>query len=148
MEHFKDCVVAGKKYSVNQFMARRGTAIGAKLIRAVGVPMAALFAKGKKGNIGEVLPAFIESLAGRMDEELVLSLVDQLLSTTAFNGKLLGAYAPGEEGIWDAHFQGRLKDLFLLLTEVVKYQYQDFFSVAITAGLKEMATASELSPQT
>jgi hypothetical protein len=148
MEHFKDCVVGGKKYSINQFLAKRGTRIGAQLIRAVGVPMATLFSKGKKKEVGEMLPFFIEALASRMDEDVVEKLVSNLLSTTVFNGQVLGAYDAGEEGTWDAHFQGRLGDMFKLLTEVVRYQYQDFFSVAITAGLKEMATAQTSSPQT
>lgn len=127
----KTVSVDGKSYVINPYMASKGIRLLARLTKTLGLPLAHLLGGGGKADAGVVLPLAIQALTDRMEEEAVLQLIKDVLSSTLYEN------IPVSD-VFDEHFQGGYGRLFKLLGEVVRYQYEDFLSVAVAVGLKEL----------
>jgi hypothetical protein len=133
MQMYKEFKIGEHKYSSNYYSPEDGLAYLATLTKLLGVPICMMLSKGKKGELFSVLPQAVEALVSRMDEPAVVKLVKDLLSTTDNMGTIVGGEA------FNTHFRGRIGSVFKLLYQVVQFQYDDFLSAAISAGVQEMA---------
>jgi hypothetical protein len=133
MQYTKPVTIGDVTYKLQKYPPKKALKLLAQLTKLVGVPLAHFFV-GMKDDAAKVLPIAVEALASRMDEDGVVDLVVQLVSCAIVDGVSVAE-------TFDTHFQGRIGHLFKLVTEIVKFQYEDFLSVAVSAGLKEMAQA-------
>lgn len=75
-----------------------------------------------------MLPDVIMSLADRLDEKTVLSIIEDLLSVVIPAGQTypLGDADNPSRSNWRLYFKGRLADLFTVLVMSTKENFEDF----------------------
>jgi hypothetical protein len=126
--------VDGAEYKLHLFSPTRALKLSARLAKFIGEPIAAMAsAAGDEARSLDVLPIAVKSLLNNLHEDEVIGLLKDLIACATHENKSIN---------FDLHFEGALGRLFKLSTEIIKYQFSDFFAVigqAITAaGSMEM----------
>ena len=123
----RDVLVEGRTYQVTQFSATKGIRMMTRLTKILGEPMGFLFAS-EKADADQMLPLAIRALADKLDEDVVLDTVKQLLE---------GVRDSNGEIQFETHFAGKMKLLFGLLAKVLEVQYGDFIGGLVVKGLNQ-----------
>ena len=128
---YKDFTLDGNEYTITMLPADQGLKVLTRLTKLVGAPLMELGkAQKDKEHMMDHLKNAVILLGERMEEDEVVSLVIKLLSCVIY--KPHGSYSLDKK--WTTHFQGKYGQLFKLLTEVVDYNYEDFFAVLPTVN--------------
>lgn len=142
MKHTTEIFVDDIKYSCTQYPAEKGLRLFTRLSKIVAGPIAMITA-GEKGLdvdiSSNVFGAAIKELMGNIDEEKVIVLIRDLLSSTDIimdNGR--------KSFDFNTHFAGNYGHLFKLLKEVITFQFGDVVSfLAGLAGKGEVAVKNK-----
>lgn len=139
---YKEIEIGGSRYTIRMFTPTKALKVLTRLTKLVGEPLAQA-ANGMDKDLAEVLPRIVHTLIERLDEQEVERLIkEDLIDAVLFEG------VPVKQ-IFDLHFQGRIGDLFKVLIEVVKYNYQDFFKgLAAATGKLAGPKLESVSPTT
>jgi hypothetical protein len=122
--HTKSVTVDSETYEVTQFGASKGMKMLTRLTKILGEPMGMLFAEDN-AEVDKALPLALKALSDRLDEEMVLDTVKQLLT---------GIRNHDGEIQFETHFAGRLGHMFKLLSKVLEVQFGDFLGVLGVKG--------------
>lgn len=129
----RDVLVEGRTYQVTQFSATKSIKMMTRLTKILGEPMGFMFAD-EKANADEMLPLAIRALVSKLDEDLVIDTVKQLLE---------GVRDSNGEINFEVHFAAKMGLLFKVLGKVLEVQYGDFFGGLVANGF-----GRQLSPVT
>lgn len=133
----RETVIDGVRYRVSQLGARHALRLLTTLAKVLGPGLgkgldSVLQAKGG-GKLAELLEAdtsklqlgpAVEALVDRLDEPTVEAVVNQLADATVL---VLGDKAPQLSAVFDAHFAGKLGQMFKWLAFALEVQFGDFF---------------------
>jgi hypothetical protein len=125
MQRSKELYVDGKRYFTTQYSATKGLVLLTRLAKVVGKPLGIL-ALGKLDEkvTPELIGGIIESIASQIDENGVVGLVQDIISTTDYMQDD-GKHRPL---VFNTDFAGAYGHLFRLIKEVLAFQYGDFFA--------------------
>lgn len=141
MLYDKKIEVGGHEYHVQQFVASTAVKNFTRLFKLIGVPVS-MAAGSLDQEADSVFPKMIQALAEKADEDEVLTLIKDLMKCAHVEGLPVSQ-------VFDTHFQGRFNDLFLLLKEILVFQYGDFFSGLLSKkGQVEALKKKSKSPNT
>ena len=119
VEYKKEVVVDGETYEIHVLPPTRSLKLLTKLAKIAGEPFAQMAGAGKnEDKMAELLPMVFGALAKRLDDDVVISIIHQLVATAQFDGKPIQ---------FERHFQAKLGTLFVLLKAILEVQYSDFF---------------------
>lgn len=130
----KTVIIDDQEYKMIMFMPSRSFKLGARVAKLIGEPAAAMAAAaGDESRITDALPIAIRALLSKLDEDEVWQLITELLTCVSQNGQMLNI---------DLHFKGKIGSLFELVTQVMEYQFADFFGAIgkAVAGIASKAT--------
>lgn len=142
MRNSAEIVVDECSYSITMYSATKGKKLYFKLLKAFGEPVstlaATLFNSASDGDMfgKELDPLAIGKAIGGLSEKLNEDEYDRLtkeILETVYVG------AQPLTKIYDVHMAGRYMHELKLIGEVLKFQYEDFFSAF--ADVKERASA-------
>ena len=114
-------------YTITHFTTTRGMKYLKQITAIIGPSFAMLVGNGEEGHIdldpddvsGSMLGIAAQSLVDNMDKENVEQLIKDLLSTTIRNNQAIN---------FDLDFAGSYKELFMLVKEIVMFNYSSVFS--------------------
>jgi hypothetical protein len=115
--HQKVVFVDGEEFKIHIFAPSRALKVLARLTKLIGVPMMAMAGKDRDSAL-DAAPAAMKALVDRLDEDNVVSLVAELLTSVSHQNKQVNM---------DLDFAGRLGTMTKLIKEVIEAQYTDFF---------------------
>lgn len=116
MREQKKVTVNGDDYLITQFGARKGVKLGKKVARVILPAVGKVFQEGsQETNFGNIL----ETVADNLDE-LDDHTIEELLSETTHRNMNID---------FDNHFAGNYGGLFLLLWEVIQFNFEDVFQI-------------------
>lgn len=121
----RDKVINKVNYSVTQFPARTGLRIKTKLLKLLAPSVLSLV--GSSENVldtkldSAVLGKAVQALSERLDEDVVLNLISELLLSTKRDGKDI------TEGVFNLAYAGNYGELFKALLFVLEVNYGAFF---------------------
>ena len=114
----KTITIGEYQYELQQFQPTKGYKVFLRTIKLVGEPLFEFLANSKK-DVKEVLPQVGKILRESLDENEFDHLVKEFMTCAFYQGQPVTP-------IFESHFEGRLKDLFKLLVEIIKHNYEDF----------------------
>lgn len=147
--------VDGSLYEFEQFGATHSLKILTKLTKLIGEPLTLAFtamldgekklgaeveAPATKKSIldrkinGKMLGEAVKALVDKLDEDEVLSLVQQLCAQSLL--------CDGKKIIFDSHYEGRLGHLFKVLGAALEVQYGDFLGEMFASQGLDLASMS------
>jgi hypothetical protein len=131
--------VGGVSYVINQFPASSAMVILGSLVKVAGKPIASLLSSGVNKDISmDLIERAIGSLSETVSPQELPVLLKQILSECMINtGSVL------RKVDLDLDFTGSLKNLFLLVKEIVRFNFSDFLPVSASAEMQE-AVATKL----
>lgn len=116
MRQQKQVEVNGNTYLITQFGGRQGLKLGKKVARVILPAVGKVFQEdSEQATFGNILETVAENL-----DELDDRTIEELLSETHFNKAAID---------FDTHFAGNYSGLFLLLWEVIQFNFQDVFQI-------------------
>lgn len=138
-EGLKSVTVDGVNYEIGRMPTSKAITLLTRLIKISGAPLARAFKTDGGGETSPVasladahlekfIGPMIEGISERLDENMVLSLLKELISYVGAQG--------GQQIQFELHFQGRIFHLLKVAAEVLKYNYADF-----TAGLSDLGVS-------
>lgn len=140
----KSKVINGTTYIVSQMGALKTLTVQAKLLKVFG-PAIGELKNGKltKETIREKAMAAIFSLAERMDEELVVSLVVSLFETGVIYEHVHEGKSSPVKVVFDTHFTGKITEMWKAAFFVLEVNFSDIVgkfrsSSLIKEGLEEI----------
>lgn len=111
--------VAGNDYTINAFKGKQGFLLKAKLLKIVSPALAALKGVSEDADFTAVVAAIVSEVADKIDEVETLDLIEQLFS---------GVYKGNSTKLnFDTEFAQNYSAIYLLLAEVIKFNYKDVF---------------------
>lgn len=168
MKHTHEFTVKNKdgtalKYTTSHYPAKTGLRLFTRLVALMGEPISAVAAEAlksdgkQKGSAirrlldsdfnPEMIPKAVQSLLAKFHEDVVESLVTDLLRTTQ-----AGKSDLGDEAVFNLHFAGQMGLMFKVLKEVVAFQFGDFFgdlaASAAAEATSSMTSSESTSPTT
>lgn len=105
-------------YIINAFKGKQGFILKAKLLKVVSPALAALRGAAEDADMVSVITAVVSEVVNRIDEGETLDLIIELLSNV---------YKGSVKVNFDTEFAQNYSAIYLLLAEVVKYNYKDVF---------------------
>lgn len=123
IEYNKSFAIGGETYTITLFSPTRAVKLATKLSKLVLEPLSVMAgASGNKNNpdqnkVVELLPQAIRSLTQRLDEDEVLDLIRELMTSVSKNKKQIQ---------FDLEFTGRLGDMVKLVYKIIEVQFEDF----------------------
>lgn len=105
-------------YIINAFKGKQGFILKAKLLKVVSPALAALRGTAEDADMVSVITAVVSEVVNRIDEGETLDLIIELLSNV---------YKGSVKVNFDTEFAQNYSAIYLLLAEVVKYNYKDVF---------------------
>jgi len=118
IEYQKYVDVDGSQYKLHVFMPSRAFKLGARVAKFLGEPAVAM-AGASEDKISDALSSAVKALTSNLHEEEVWALIVEMLQCVTFESKPINV---------DNHFKGRLGHLLKVTAEVMKFQFNDFFS--------------------
>lgn len=103
-----------------------------RLTKIIGEPIGFMFAN-EGVDVDQMLPMAIRALSEKLDEDMVLDTVKQLLE---------GVRDKDGEIEFDHDFSGKMGLLFKLLGKVLEVQYGDFFGGLVAKGFAQKKAAA------
>lgn len=111
--------IAGNDYTINAFKAEQGFLLKARLLKIAAPALAALKTVAEDADLVAVVAAIVSGVADQMDEVATLDLIKQLFS---------GVYKGNSQKVnFDTEFAQNYSAIYLLLAEVIKFNYKDVF---------------------
>lgn len=110
MRKQKETIINGNKYLITQFGAIQGLRLGKSVARILLPAMSSVFG-GEDVDTSKMMETVAENL-DKLDEDVVV----ELLSSTYKNKKAID---------FDSEFSGNYYTLFLLLWEVIEFNFSD-----------------------
>jgi hypothetical protein len=121
MRESKDVFIDGHSYHLQHFPATKGYKILTRLLKIVGSPLGIAANGGTAKSLGDIeIGSIVAQLFEKLDSTEGQELFYDLLDSIYINNRPLKAEV-------ETHFAGRIGSLIELLTEQVKFQYQDVF---------------------
>lgn len=115
MREQKQVEINGDTYLITQFPARKGIRIGKKVAKIILPAIGKMYGGDEKElNLGDMFEVIAENL-----DELDDKTIDELLSETTVNKYTIDA---------DNLFAGNYGTLFLLLWEIIEFNFSSVFS--------------------
>lgn len=131
------------EYVCTYYSATKSLEILTRISKHVGEPLGKLFGgpaeegEGLDAKVEAVLPGVLEALGNRLDRIETVSLIKDILDCLQLKTSERTARVD-----FDAHFKGRISDVFLVMMEVLKFQYGDLGNVLSGGGgLKSLLTS-------
>ena len=105
-------------YIINAFKGKQGFILKAKLLKVISPALAALRGTAEDADMVAIITAVVSEVVSRIDESETLDLIIELLSNV---------YKGSVKLDFDKEFSQNYSAIYLLLAEVVKYNYKDVF---------------------
>ena len=105
-------------YIINAFKGKQGFLLKAKLLKVISPALAALRGTAEDADMVAIITAVVSEVVSRIDESETLDLIIELLSNV---------YKGSVKLDFDKEFTQNYSAIYLLLAEVVKYNYKDVF---------------------
>ena len=123
----KTVVVDSTTYMITHWSASKGLKIMARLTKLLGESVmhltggskANLTEEEKKSQVENSLALAVRALCDKLDEEVVLQTVKEILETTCEG-------PTSAQADFEIRFSGRMGHLFSVMVETLKFQYADF----------------------
>ena len=137
MREVVSVTIEGQTYKIKPLATTISLRIMSRLVKLVGGPIGEALKSGNgfmDKELTDSLPivgTVINAITERLDEEIVLNTIKELLSTVII---VNGDKEKPLSAIFEIHFEGRIFHLLKLVKEVLEVNYGDFFE-GIT-GLK------------
>lgn len=107
-------------YELQQFQPTKGYKIFLRTVKLVGEPLFQFVADSQK-DVKAVLPHVGRILRESLNEDEFDFLLKEYMTCVFYKGQPVSP-------IFESHFEGRMKDIFKLLVEVMKHNYEDFLA--------------------
>lgn len=125
IEYQKLKMIDDIEYKISVMSPSRSIKLLVKIAKILGEPFASMISSVKSaGNekeadekFSQALPKVISALVSRLDEDEVLAVIQQLVSTCECDGKQIS---------FERHFQARLGHLMKVIRVTLEVQYGDF----------------------
>lgn len=118
--------VDGLEYQFSKYGAKQGLKTLLRLSKMIGKPLAIAVGSAKgEGSLKDkqidmsVIGEAIQALTEQIDQDEVLSLVEQLTATDAL--------CDGKKIIFNSHYEGRYGHMFKVMAAALEVQYGNFF---------------------
>lgn len=105
-------------YIINAFKGKQGFLLKARLLKVISPALAALRGTAEDADMVSIITAVVSEVVNRIDEGETLDLIIELLSNV---------YKGSVKVNFDTEFAQNYSAIYLLLAEVVKYNYKDVF---------------------
>lgn len=105
-------------YIINAFKGKQGFLLKAKLLKIVSPALGALRGAAEDADMVSVITAVVTEVVNRIDESETLDLIIELLSNV---------YKGSVKLNFDTEFAQNYSAIYLLLAEVIKFNYKDVF---------------------
>jgi hypothetical protein len=128
----KEKTILGQKYLCTQFTARRALKIKTKLFKLLGPSVSSFLgsAKGKDFLNSEInsdlLSKSVLLLIEKLDEDYVIDLILEILSSTRRNGREI------DTALFDMEYAGNFNELFKAIVFVLEVNFGDFLRGLLT----------------
>lgn len=120
VEYQKLITVDGETYKLHVFMPSKAFKLGARVAKLLGEPVVAMSkASGDESKVGDAMAHAVKSLMSNLHEDEVWVLINDLLACVSFENKSISV---------DNHFKGRLGHLLKVVSEIIQFQFKDFFA--------------------
>ena len=142
MRKNKEIEVGGTRYFVTEYSPTHAIPLLTKLTKLIGQPGALLVQQnGLKKDVGEVLLAeAVGALSDRLDPDQMVPLMKDILHGTLVL-EAVGEKTINREILFDLDFEGKLPQLFMLIGEIVRFQFASFFDAVAAPIRAAMAKA-------
>lgn len=107
-------------YIINAFKGKQGFLLKAKLLKVVAPALAAIKASAEDADMISVITAVVSEVLDKIDEGDTLDLIIELLSSV---------YKGSVKVNFDTEFAQNYAAIYLLLAEVIKFNYKDVFQM-------------------
>ncbi len=134
MQRSTEFAVGDRRYQTTQYPATKGLKLLTRLSKIVGKPLGMFASRLDEKATPDLIGNAIEAMLAQVDEEIVVKLVDDILSSTQIIEN--STYRPINFNI---DFAGSYGHLFKVIKEILSFQYSDFFG--------ELADASAILRQ-
>lgn len=134
------------KYQVTQFAAMRGLRMATRLVQLVGPGVGEAMDLARSGGLAKLmdadidLSAVVKELVGQLDEDKVLNLVTDLLSSTHRDGQDMS-----QETVFNDAYAANYGELFRALVFVLEVNYGNFLGALRAANPGGKATGSAVT---
>lgn len=145
--------VDGRLYEFSIFGAKHALRTLTKLSKIIGEPLTLAFTamgvsdpenKGKsmfdRKIDGKMLGEAVKALTGRMDENEVLDLIEELCGEE-------NCMCDGKKIIFDKHYEGKLGHLFKVIGTALEVQYGDFLEEMFEKAASGKASTTQARRQ-
>ena len=122
----KTVELGDSSYQITQFTATKGLKFFRNIAKHVG-PLVSLV--GAKEGDGDAVTQAIESLMDQLGDDKIDSLIKDMVTASGFVG------LDGQVPTFDYFFAGQYGKLITLLTEIVKFNFEDVFQGGVFENL-------------
>lgn len=114
----KEVTVKGDKYLITQFGGIRGVKYGKRVAKIILPILSVVFSQeGEDINIGRIMDVVVDNI-DQLDEQLI----QELMQNVSKNGTSID---------FDKEFAGNYDTLFILLQEVIEFNFQSLFQLGL-----------------
>lgn len=107
-------------YIINAFKGKQGFILKAKLLKVVAPALSAIKAAAEDTDMISVITGVVSEVLDKIDEGDTLDLIIELLSSV---------YKGSVKVNFDTEFSQNYSAIYLLLAEVIKFNYKDVFQM-------------------
>lgn len=126
-----------QKYLVNSLSPTKAWKMGIKLTKMIGEPVAAMArAAGDDGKAAEAFQPAVRSLLDNLDPDESMAMIKELLAGVEIQGEQKAMIT---SAVFELHFNGKMGHLLKLVSEVIEFQFADFFA-AMGDAIASMTT--------
>lgn len=141
--------IDGELYEFYQLSPRIAVKILTRLLKVVGSPVGEALGRstGSESLLdlelkGDVMGNIVKALTERLDEDMVLNTIEELLQPVMCKGIKVGPQ-------FETHFAGRISHLMKVVWAALEVNYSDFFGEGFgLEGLRARVVASKSIPVT
>lgn len=120
----KEVTIKGENYLLTQFGGIKGVKYGKRVGRIILPIMSVVFgSEGEEANMGKVIEVVCDNL-DQLDEDLIAKLIESVTK---------GGVAID----FDKEFAGNYDTLFMLLQEVIQFNFQSLFQLGLDGSEAE-----------
>lgn len=119
----KEVTIKGENYLLTQFGGMKGVKYGKRVGRIILPILSVVFSEEGEVSMGKVIDVVCENL-DQLDEDLIVKLIDSVTK---------GGVAID----FDKEFAGNYDTLFMLLQEVIQFNFQSLFQLGLDGSEAE-----------
>lgn len=123
--NFKTITIGGTEYTITYYSSTISLEILTRIAKHVGEPLGRLFdgesklgEDGLEAKLSEVLPGVLKSLSSNLDRKETVSLIKDIMDCLQVKTGDITAKV-----VFDEHFRGNIGQVFVVMMEVLKFQY-------------------------